>query len=145
MTGWFSSLESERKVTRLIAKLECVGGPLRSDTENQQRHAWTELIGKEVGRGLTLIISDIPKESEPMKSFREVRSQSQTSINRRRSLSSAFSSLQEANWGDNRGKRMRRGERGRKLHLQGNRLVPNWIQSGPNGLGFLLDVVPIGK
>lgn len=128
VTGWFSSLESERKVTRLIAELECVGGPLRSDTENQQRHAWTELIGKEVGRGLTLIISDIPKESEPMKSFREVRSQSQTSINRRRSLSSAFSSLQEANWGDYR---VERGNR-KKASLTGkssrSKLDSEWTE-----------------
>lgn len=43
---------------------------------------------------LTLMISDIPKDMEPMKSFREVRSQSQTSISNRRSLSSAFNSLE---------------------------------------------------
>lgn len=45
----------------------------------------------------TLIISEIPNESEPIKSFLDVRSQSHTSINMRRSRSSAFKSLNETN------------------------------------------------
>lgn len=41
----------------------------------------------------TLIISEIPNDKEPMKSLRDVRSQSHTSISTRRSLSSGLSSL----------------------------------------------------
>ena len=41
------------------------------------------------------MISEMPKDIEPIKSFREVRSQSQTSTNNRRSLSSGLRSLKE--------------------------------------------------
>ena len=44
-----------------------------------------------------LMTSEIPKDMEPIKSLRVVRSQSQTAISNRRSLSSGFKSL---NWKD---------------------------------------------
>lgn len=48
----------------------------------------------------SFMISEIPKDIDPMKSLREVLSQSHTSIRSRRSLSSGFRSLQKYNMSD---------------------------------------------
>lgn len=54
--------------------------------------AWVRNITDHPAVG-ALMSSDTPKDMDPMKSFRVVRSQSHTSMDRRRSLSNAFSLL----------------------------------------------------
>lgn len=95
--------------------------------------------------------SDTPKEREPMKSFRVVRSQSHTSTDNLLSLSVGFNLLQrrkeqqmpvwyiyktyynENNWGG--------GIRKKIFNLQGKCFIPIWIKSGADSFCFLFTFI----
>lgn len=106
-----------------------------------------------------LMSSDTPNDMDPMKSFRVVRSQSHTSMDRRRSLSDAFSLLstytqsrRESNtvmsclifaWFNESMIKMsfKQTHTYKLCHLQGEGLIPARVERGTDGPGLLFGFI----